>query len=157
MILLTFTLELQIFWNKKENTIPIWKLLKLFYWLYGCQTTINPKSQFWLITKFDTIEHFWLRHEPYEAPFNDCLSILYKAQTFNLKLKANKFIKWVHMSQWVLYIIIKGGAWVFFVSLIFMTKCIWGNVLGCGPACHASTMHSIWAALPSACDGEIDV
>ena len=79
MILLTFTLELQILWNKKENTIPIWKLLKLFYWLYGCQTTINLKSRFWLITKFKTNEYFWLWQEPNEAQFYDCQSILYKA------------------------------------------------------------------------------
>ena len=27
-------------------------------------------------------------------------------------------------------------------------KCIWGNVRRCGPACHGSPMHPIWAALP---------
>ena len=91
MILLTFTLELQILWNKKENTIPIWKLLKLFYWLYGCQTTINLKSQLWLITKFKTNEYFWLWQEPNEAQFYDCLSILCKAlREFRIDFKTDK-------------------------------------------------------------------
>ena len=43
------------------------------------QQLISKVSSDWLSTKFETNEYFWLRQEPNEAQFYDCLSILYKA------------------------------------------------------------------------------